>query len=246
MSEIVLDPKEPVKLQPRGDDGPTYLLKVPRVVDRATYRREVSAAGGRQWPQLTLIDDVKAVVERLLPGEENAVERDARLTKLDAHADAIKAALEAWQEDHSDENARALVDSLQPDERVSEIVEIVRAHDKAVARKIADNEVYPQIQGLVAARMFLQGWQGGGLPPFKRSPFGIDDALLDQISTGDLVAIGTKINSLLEPAEARLGNSGSESSGSSSPKSSSDSKTAPAKSRSKATPGDSSGSAAAA
>lgn len=245
LSEIIVDPNEPVRLQPR-EDGPVYLLRVPRVVDRATYRREVSAAGGRTWPQLTLIEEVKTVVERLLPGDENAADRDARLIELDAHADAIKAALEAWQQDHSDENAKALVDSLQPDERVSEIVEIVRRHDTGVARKIADNEVYPQIAGLVAARMFLRDWQGDGLPPFKRSAFGFDDALLDAIPTGDLVAIGQKIGSLLEPPETRLGNSASASSGPSSPTSSPDSKTAPAKGRLKATPGDSNSSAAAA
>lgn len=242
-SAILLDPREPVSLQPR-EGGPTYLLRVPRVADRAAYRREVSAAGGRRRSQLALIEDVKDAVERLLPGEDDRPEREARLGELEAQAQGIRDALEVWQTDRSPESQAALLAALQTSERVNEIVAIVRSVDAAIARKIADNEVYPQIAGLVAARMFLVGWQG--LPvPFKRSAFGLDDALLDQVPSGDLVAIGERVAELLEPPQERLGNSASASGGSSSPTPSPEPSTAPESDPSQATGGTATGSAAA-
>lgn len=242
-SAILLDPREPVALQPR-EGGPTYLLRVPRVADRAAYRREVAAAGGRQWGHLTLIEDVKATVERLLPGEDDRPEREARVAELDAYAQGVRDAFEAWQADRSTENREALTDALRTSARVDEIVGIVRSVDSASARKIADNEVYPQIAGLVAARMFLVGWRD--LPaPFRRSAFGLDDALLDQVPTDDLVAIGQRVAELLEPPQDRLGNSASASGGSSTPTPSPEPSAAPESDPSQATGGTATGSAAA-
>lgn len=245
LSDLLRDPNEPVAIQPR-DDGPTYYLRVPRVSDRANFRHEVAARGGRTWSQLDLVTTAKQAVERLLPGEEYSAEKADTLDILNAYAEGIMAAILLYREDRSQENIEAVNAALVMNDEVLETFETLSIHDRTLARRMADAQMYQQKAGPVAAEMFLVGWEGEGLPEFKRSKLrGLDERLLEYIPTGDLVAISARIHELLEPSEAKLGNSASGSAGTSSQEPSKAEKKLPKKTRSSETSGISTGSAAA-
>jgi hypothetical protein len=211
MASIVHDPAEPVRFQPR-DDGPTYLLRVPKVLDRAKYGHAVRAAGGQRWYVIDLAQTARAGIEALLAGEENATERGNLVAEVDAYTAGIKAAAAAWQADRCEPKAKALAEAFQMSPVLEETWNRVAGVYEPLAARMADNETYPLIAGLVAARLFLMGWEGLETP-FRRGLAGVPDEVLDTIPSGDLIAIGQRIAELLEPTEARAKNSGSPSSG---------------------------------
>jgi hypothetical protein len=228
-ASILVDPKEPVALQPR-ENGPTYFLRVPRVVDRAKFRHDLLAEGGRQWFNLDLVAHVRDLVARLMEGDEHEPERTARLTELDAYAARVREAANVYNLERTEESLAQLSEAIQQPEPVTAMFKIAADHDQGFRDKLADNRVFPEIVGYVAAKLFLQGWEGEGMPAFRRSPFGsVEDAVLRPIPTEDMVAIGRRITELLEPAETRLGNSRSASSGDSDQTSSTEEKTPPPK-----------------
>lgn len=245
MADLLLDPKELVRLQPR-EGGPAYFLRVPDVADRAKWKHALITKGARKWSQLDLADACMQAIKRLLPDEEDAPEREARLAEVEAYAQGIRESVAAILEERNEETTKALWAAIEMSPRLLAIFEAVSLADETLARRAADNAVYAELAGLVAARMFLEGWEGEGLPFFRRSKLGLDDAMLRRVPTGDLVAIGERIAGLIEPSPERLGNSGSASSTSSDPKPSREERTPPESIPSPtATTGTSTGSAAA-
>lgn len=220
MTSLLHDPAQPVPFQPR-DGGPTYLLRVPTVLDRARFKHAVVKAGARRWGQLDIVASARAAVNRLLAGDDNAADREARLADLNTYAAGIEAAIEVRRAGGGDAD---LIAALQVPPAVEQIMEIVAEVDEAVSERLADNLVSNEIAGYVAAKMFLAGWDKPG--PFKRDPLsGATEPTLAQIEQGDLIAIGNRIGELLEPTADTMGNSGSASSGSPTPKRSGGTKT---------------------
>lgn len=235
---MIHDPKTPVPFKPDEDGPVTYLLRVPTVADRSEFRRQLRLVGARSWTLADVVDAAKAAVERLLPGEDEAAERQEATAALDAWLEEIREAAQAWTDERSDENFEALREAMNPKGAVKHVIDVLtaldistnRPVDPATAERLADMSVFQERQGLVAARMFLVGWEGvenedGEPVPFKRGLLGLSEATLARIPMLHLLAIGSKVQELLEPAGPKLGNSSSPSGGRSSRKSSSSPKT---------------------
>lgn len=207
MTEILRDPKRPITFRPR-EDGPTYLLRVPAVADRARYRHAARAEGARFWPQLQLAALARTAVAKLLDGQPEALgEANAA---LDAYTARLEAALERRKTDQSEAAIGEYRAAIAFPADLAEILTATADRDRALAAAFADNGVYWLIAGTVAARLFLVGWDGLG--EFRRDLRGPDEATLAQIPSGDFEAMALEIEGRLEPSEARLGNSGSPSS----------------------------------
>lgn len=203
---IVLDPAEPVAFRSR-DDGPTYHLRVPLVKDRAKYRHAIRAAGGRQWTNLQLMAMARKALDQILPGEEG----DAGRVLIDAYCEGLNAAIDKRRQGQSEETDAELIAAVTISGELAEIVNAIAERDQALANASADNGVYHLIAGQEAARMFLIGWDGLG--EFKRGLNGPTEATLAQITSYDFERIAQKVEEMIEPQEARMGNSGSSSSG---------------------------------
>ena len=202
---ILVNPRELDRFQP-WPDGPVFFLRVPQVRDRHEFRRAVRVEGGRYWPQRDLIAACKKGVMVLLPDDSDARQRDNLLAMLDLWLEQIETALADWREEKTDENWRAYeqVTDMPPD-----IYELWMEVEKAylpLRERAADNLNFGPISGYVAARMFLDGWEGVEAE-FHRPKLGpVPDSVLDHLRSDELIEIGRRISELLEPNEARLKN----------------------------------------
>ncbi|MFZ1427185.1 MAG: hypothetical protein WAS21_10490 [Geminicoccaceae bacterium] len=208
---MLYDPAKSVPCKPRTD-GPTYRLRVPVVVDRASYRRAIQGVGARFWPNLPFVRLCRSELERLLTGDDQIEARAAGTALIDAYAERLNAAIDAWQLERNDETDAEFAAALPfPDALAALINELGRCSPQ-VALAAGDNVVYRLLRGIEAARLLLVGWDRA--EPFRRDLDGPSEATLALIPNEDFEAIGLKVDELVEPGEARLGNSGSRSSGS--------------------------------
>jgi hypothetical protein len=224
---MLLDPTKPVSFKPR-EDGPTYLLRVPTVADRPAFRERVAERGARYWYNAALVKLAREGFVELLPGEEG----DGARALADAYQARVTAAFEARKESPGQEaDAELLAALVIPDDLVSLMNELLPLY-APLRRAQAQNMSFHEKQGQAAAEMFLVGWEGLG--EFKRTLSGLTEATRAQIGTFDFEQIGMKVVEMMEPTEARLGNSGSPSSPPSAEADSSASSATPPTSRSKA------------
>lgn len=212
MTEILLDPARPVEFRPRPG-GPTYLLRVPRLIDREEYDRAVRQRRARKWFFWDFQAGIVRAIEKLR--DEGGYEAPFAdwLAELEAYQVRVREAAARRDELDTAETRSELGEALTAPPVVQTIVELARDVDEDVAAMRADNDLFDLISGTVAARQFLVGWEGGGLGPFGRNPRGATEAALWQVPEADLVAIGYRVRELLQPRPARLGNSASASSG---------------------------------
>jgi len=98
------DPADLAEFKPR-EDGPTYRLRVPRVIDRAKYLRAIQTTGARFWSNPEFVALCRGALERLLASEDQAEARAAqeaqaaRLAAQQAEIERRAAELRARQED---------------------------------------------------------------------------------------------------------------------------------------------------
>lgn len=224
---MLLDPTKPVPFQPR-EDGPTFHLRVPTVMDRAKYRKALAAAGARFWRNLELVRLGRVSLDKLLPGEEG----DDGRALLDGYIERLTAALENRRTAPGKEADDELIAAVQIPDGVMTLLNGIAEHDPAMRKAAGDNASYYLLAGIEACRLFLVGAEG--LATFKRGLHGPTDETLAQITSGDFERIAFHVEEMLEPSEARLGNSASPSSGQPEATDSSDTgETTPPKARSK-------------
>jgi hypothetical protein len=151
----------------------------------------------------------KSALDRLLPGEEGDGARDA----IAIYVDRLTAALERYRDEGSGEETDAeLLAAVSVPPHLIDLLTELAENDTGLRRAAADNAVYALEAGQAAAKLFLVGWEGEDLPPFKRGLSGPTEATLAKITNRDFEAIGRHIEPLVDPPEARLGNSASRSS----------------------------------
>lgn len=205
------DPAKAIPFQPR-EGGPTYRLRVPRVIDRASYQRAILGAGGQFWPNLELVRLCRDELAQVLAGEAQAEALASGLGLLDAYAGRLEAAITAWRQERNPATEAEFEAALPFPPAMAELMNELARCSPRVARAAAGNAVYPLLRGIEAARLFLMGWDRA--EPFRRDVDGATEATLALIPDGDFIALGQHVDGLLEPGEARLGNSASPSSGS--------------------------------
>jgi len=170
-------------------NAPVYLIGIATRSARAVFRREVAAAGARFWAPSEFHRLAREYVEQVAP---------ANSEELLARIDAIAAV--------SEETGVAEIQAAAAD--WNDLAEKLIRHFPVFAGRHADNQHYLTIAPMLAARMFLTGWEGGDLPAFRR---GLDGLLLEevaeQIPDADFDAIGWRAMALMQPQETERKNS---------------------------------------
>lgn len=189
-----------VRFTPPGEQGespPVYLIAVPTLMQRAAFRRDVTAAGARYPGQEEMFEALRA-------GVRAVVEEEAQPALLET-LDAAQAAGDGLAED-----AELVRD-------MAEIEKAMRRHHPPYAALEAERAYWLSVAPIVAARHFLRGWEGVE-PPFRRVAGLVPEELLAQLPDGHVEAFGWDAISLLSPSRVQAKNSASPSPSPSDPK----------------------------
>lgn len=123
------------------------------------------------------------------------------------------------------ETARRLVEAARERERLTRAV---RRGYPAYAEAVADAEHFDEMFALEAVRAFVGGWEGEGLPPYRRGLDGLVPAeVIEDLPDFDVEFVGALVRGRLQLAAATVKKSVSPSIGRSSPASSTASEPAP-------------------
>jgi hypothetical protein len=249
---VLIDPKKPHPFTPAAHisrpegERVTYLLQVPTAPDRPLYRRARVVAGARTYTEFEIVAGLADAVREVNAGDELADERERALELVEAQRQKMAAwvmarnAGDVSRFNDPDGFMRSYFEAFTPSPEVLALQRAVVDGSARYASMLGDRLVFREMRGLVAARLFLVGWEGlrdpvaGGPAVFGRGVAGVPVEVLSLIPTADLEAIGDEIDRLLEPGDSLRGNSRSPSSTPSSAKTSTARKKRPAKTRSRA------------
>lgn len=217
------DPSAPARFEPAdnatlppGKAKVAYLFRVPRVADRIAYRRAVAAAGGRRHYEFDMLAELRTgvlAIARAAGGEPPAEALGLIEDQINRHQ-AYVARVTAGDFANEADIAARVEDLIQVQGEIADggarlvpIRDMVAAAWAPYATMVGDNAAYAQTAGLVAANLFLTGWEGLG--DFERGRDGLSDAMLRRISERHLIGIGFFVEGLFRPTEAEAGNSAS-------------------------------------
>lgn len=204
----------------------SYQLRVPGVWDKMKFRAALGQHNVRQYGLVALLDALERGVKAIY-GDRDSEAKQIHLQAIaDYRAEArqlgealmsgeIDIQTDAGQERFNESMAR----QNEYEQGLAEVAQLVAQGYPPYATMRAANSAYALGRGLVAAQMFLLGWEN--LPgDVSRGPDGVPDAVLARIPEHHLQGIGAEIERLFEPTEDEAKNSGSPSSTGSSPKAS--------------------------
>lgn len=216
---ILAGPKDRPEFTPDGQTDETrrtYVFRVPLVLDRVRFEREIVAAGGRRVGVFDTLAELRSATVALL--EEDDPDRATMLAEIEAYRSRIVAAAEAVQATRGDERAAALREWSETlsDRRMNDLTIELRKHWPRLRDIEADAMVFPAIRGMVAARLFLVDWRGFDAK-LRRDARGVKDESLALIPEAHIVAIGNFVETLFGPTETERKNSASPHGGGSDP-----------------------------
>ena len=199
----LLDPAEPARWTPDGEDGVSYLFRVPTVAGAARLDRETAAEGGASWTVGDVWRALRDGLDALAEHGDVAVDRayvDDRIAMLGGMAERLGGA-----EGEARDQLLLELGELLVDPRMEEIASAVRPAYPRLRAMLADNTVWPELRGQVAARLFLVGWEGIG-GEVRRGVAGVADETLRRIPRRHFPGIGAFVERLLAPTEEERGN----------------------------------------
>lgn len=200
------DPRTPHRLAITWSPGTAYLLKVPTVYERARYRQQLAAHGARRHGTAALAAELRRGIEAVMAGDDVAEARAALLAAVDAGQAAFDQALALVAQGDDAAVAEAWDAAVAHDRKLEVLAAAVHDGHEPYRAMLADNQVYWQVAGLVAAKLFLAGWEGIDVP-FRRNTQGVvPDELLAVIPEAHLPVISRELEGLLAPGEARAKN----------------------------------------
>lgn len=212
---ILASPKDRPELTPSDqltrpeDDRIVYVFRVPSVIDRARFEREIIIAGGRRAGVFETLACLRSAVIALT--DEDDPTRVSALAKLDAHRVAVTAQIERIQAETADDRRSAEIarfGELLEDPEIAALVDGLRDSWEPLRRLEADAAVYPLIRAQVAARLFLVDWLGRKDKP-ARDGRGLKDSAIAAIPASHLGEISAFVDGLFGPTETERGNSAS-------------------------------------
>ena len=207
----LLKPGERVKLELQGSGGDliVYWLRAPSVYDRVEYRRAVAARGGRYHTVFELLAALRREVDAAMAGTDRPETQASLIALIDVRQARLRAFAERTWDRANEEGQRAYIEAFAqaaaPDPVLLEVEAKIRAMGGLYAAMIADNDVYFDLAGLEAARLFVVEWEG--LDGFAHGRRGLTEAALQRIPTVHLPAIAAKVEDLFAPAESERKNS---------------------------------------
>jgi hypothetical protein len=178
---------------------PVYLLQIPTRALRHIYDRELIAAGVTHYHVTALYARAREVVAKLdIDNRDDILALISRLTARALVTDGDGADDDAQVE--ADQQANDLADWRGIDMMVRDV-------DPQLRRMVAANRFYMNMAPIIAARVFVAGWENRAAA-FKRGPDDLmDEALTESIGDDELNELWLEIMTLMRPKDADVKNS---------------------------------------
>ncbi|MGG5819642.1 hypothetical protein [Falsiroseomonas sp. HW251] len=162
--------------------GRRYLVAPLTYRERQAFRADLAREGGIYPSHEQMLDALRAAVREASPG----------------NADELLAVIDASEATPDDADVQVQLGT----------VEAACATVPVYAGLLAARQRYLGTLPWVAARHALRGWEGDGLPPFRRARGLVPDDLLDALPQEDVEAVGWRASTLMQPGRDAEGNSG--------------------------------------
>ena len=179
---VVFSRRDAEWFAPPGAANRRYLVAPLTYRERQAFRADLAREGGIYPSHAQMLDALRAAVREAAP--DNAAE-------LLAVIDASEAT---------------------PDDPAVQVrlgtIEAACATVPVYAGLLAARQRYLGSLPWVAARHALRGWEGEGMPPFRRLRGLVPEDLLDDLPQEDIEAIGWRASTLMQPGRDAEGNSG--------------------------------------
>jgi len=167
---------------PAGAASRRYLIAPLTCRERQAFRADLAREGGIYPSHAQMLDALRAAVREASPD----------------NADELLAVIDASEATPDDANVQVQLGSI----------EAACATVPVYAGLLAARQRYLGTLPWVAARHALRGWEGDGLPPFRRLRGLVPDDLLDTLPQDDVEAVGWRASTLMQPGRDAEGNSG--------------------------------------
>lgn len=181
MSDPVFSRRDVVEFAPEGSPR-SYVLAPLSFRERQAYRADVARECGVFPQRSQLIAALRAAIHEAAPN----------------NADALLADIDAAEATPDDDDAQARLTAIEAN----------AAGAPVYAELLAARERYLGTLPWVAAKHVIRGWEGPGLPEFRRVRGTVPEELLEAIPDGEIDAIGWRAVALMQPGGNAEGNSG--------------------------------------
>ena len=161
----------------------TYTLAPLTYRERQAFRADHAREGGVYPTQAQILEALRQAVHYADP--DNAPE--------------LLAVIDAAEADPDGENT-AIQSALA-------VIEATLSSDPGYAALLAARRRWLGMLPWVAARHALRGWEGDGLPPFRRDRGAVPAELLDLLPEAEIDAIGMRAVAMMRPDRSAEGNS---------------------------------------
>jgi hypothetical protein len=179
---VVFSRRDAEWFAPSGATGRRYLIAPLTYRERQAFRADLAREGGIYPSHAQMLDALRAAVREASPD----------------NADELLAVIDASE--------------ATPDDAVMQVqlgtIEAACATVPVYAGLLAARQRYLGTLPWVAARHALRGWEGNGLPLFRRLRGLVPDDLLDALPQDDVEAVGWRASTLMQPGRDAEGNSG--------------------------------------
>ena len=179
---VVFSRRDAEWLTPPSAAGRRYLVAPLTYRERQAFRADLAREGGIYPSHTQMLDALRAAVREASPG----------------NADELLAVIDASEATPDDAEVQVQLGTI----------EAACATVPVYAGLLAARQRYLGTLPWVAARHALRGWEGDGLPPFRRARGLVPDDLLDALPQEDVEAVGWRASTLMQPGRDAEGNSG--------------------------------------
>jgi hypothetical protein len=179
---VVFSRRDAEWFAPPGAAHRRYLVAPLTYRERQAFRADLAREGGIYPSHAQMLDALRAAVREASPD----------------NADELLAVIDASEATPDDANVQVQLGSI----------EAACATVPVYAGLLAARQRYLGTLPWVAARHALRGWEGDGLPPFRRLRGLVPDDLLDTLPQDDVEAVGWRASTLMQPGRDAEGNSG--------------------------------------
>lgn len=173
----------------RFENPPRYVVAVPSVMERAAFRRDLTATGARFHDEAAMLRALRKQV------------RDA-FDEGDPEADRLVGLIDAYEEAPGGEVPEDLRNE------VARLEEVIRSASPEYAAMAAARAHWLEVAPILACRHFLKSRENPG-HVFRRQGGMVTDAELAMIPEGEMFEVGFRILQIMQPTTEQEKNSAS-------------------------------------
>lgn len=175
---------------PRREGAPTFMIRPATLTEKAMWRYDIDLAGAR-------IPTDAEVAEAARRALRDMPELGAEMPVLLDLIDAVSA-------------DPGLREKPGVATRIADLEALLAQRSRAFRALAAERRLWLDLAPLFAARRFVAGWSGDGVPDFARGADGlVSEAALAGLEPGDVTSAGWRAIALMNPDRGQEKNSAS-------------------------------------